>query len=496
MKFADFGLKFGFCTPPSQFDWKCYCYLRKVLFVDYPAALAKIRAKYHTIHLADDGSRHIRQLIREHGPQDYGAYCEAGQVYLFGQSNRAMKKAFDTFCQWARRCEPEFDLPTEGIIFCETLDNADSVWSEVASLLPSACKTVRVYHAGDGCLQQCYRAGNSASYFSGRARLEHGGWSPVWENSLSGNLFCEYRKEGKSAFLSYISCQGTLQVTTGKATPWIDLPAKPAICEPLLVQPWVRTGMCEILRLPDGRFILIDGGLPDCAEHMIDEMRRIDVRGEEKIEVAAWIITHAHVDHYGVLKEVAAKYADKLRVTQFIYNIPDDSETVFCENRDTSMRAVMEAALPALGNPPVCKIHAGAVLEIGAAKLEFLNTHEDRNTPYHEQMNDTCSVCRLTLGGKRILITGDMYPDGARLVEAMYGDSLGCDVLQVPHHGYRNAATASFFAECRPTVALIPMHGTVQKQESICETVARLQQGGAGKIEVTREDETAIEIPL
>ena len=497
MFISDFGLKLQFQMPPKPFDWKCYNYLRKALFADYHHSLSKVRERYDTIHFGTDGSAITKQLLREHDALAYGAYCENRNLYLFGQTNEALQKAFDEFCRWARREEKEYDFPEQGFLFCGSLNNANNVWKELSAITPSNDRRIRVYNCGDDSLQQCYRANSSVSYYTSKKRLEKIGWKKLWENSIAENLFCEYRKEGNSVYLSYIPCQKTLQITSGNATPWIDLPVQTAVCKPLLLQPWITIGMGEILRLPDGRFILIDGGdITGCAQEMLNTMRRYDILGERKMEVAAWIITHAHDDHYGALTEFAEKYADQLHVTQFIYNIPDGSETVFCENRDNSMREVMKKIFPTFGNPPVCKIHAGAVVRIGEAQITFLGTHEERNVPYLEQMNDTCTIFEVALGGKRILFTGDLYSGGATFLESMYGSNLKCDILQVPHHGHCNSANESFFARCRAKTALIPMCGTIQSPASIQTTVKRLQKGGTEEILITKNDKSAIEISL
>ena len=71
------------------------------------------------------------------------------------------------------------------------------------------------------------------------------------------------------------------------------------LCTPLLTM--VDTfdfGLSFVLRLTDGRFIVFDGGWEtrDYAERLMAVLKKQCVT--EKITIAAWIMTHPHIDHY------------------------------------------------------------------------------------------------------------------------------------------------------------------------------------------------------
>ena len=63
-----------------------------------------------------------------------------------------------------------------------------------------------------------------------------------------------------------------------------------------------------LIRLTDRRFVIVDGGFnrSDSASLLLKAMKEQSTGYlcREKITVAAWIITHAHGDHSGVLKHI------------------------------------------------------------------------------------------------------------------------------------------------------------------------------------------------
>jgi competence protein ComEC len=67
--------------------------------------------------------------------------------------------------------------------------------------------------------------------------------------------------------------------------------------------------------------------------------------------------------------------------------------------------------------------------------------------------NDASLVARLTMGGVRVLVTGDLEAPGEAALLAS-GLLLRAEVLQLPHHGSRTSSSPAFLQAVQPVIAL------------------------------------------
>ncbi len=78
----------------------------------------------------------------------------------------------------------------------------------------------------------------------------------------------------------------------------------------------------------------------------------------------------------------------------------------------------------------------------------------------HGSRNDRSLAVRITVGGRRVLLPGDLEADAETRLIASQVD-LRADVLALPHHGSRSSSTQRFLAAVAPSIALVsaPCHG-------------------------------------
>jgi len=69
--------------------------------------------------------------------------------------------------------------------------------------------------------------------------------------------------------------------------------------------------------------------------------------------------------------------------------------------------------------------------------------------------NRACQVVRVTVGGRRLLLTGDLERRGEAALVAAAPGALACDLLKLGHHGSRTSSTASFLRAARPRWVVI-----------------------------------------
>lgn len=76
-----------------------------------------------------------------------------------------------------------------------------------------------------------------------------------------------------------------------------------------------------VLRLSDGRFVVFDGGMPDDFIKVYDILKAQNVRDGKPV-VAAWFLTHGHVDHIGAMLQFISTYSNKVDIQAFVHNLP------------------------------------------------------------------------------------------------------------------------------------------------------------------------------
>jgi hypothetical protein len=215
-------------------------------------------------------------------------------------------------------------------------------------------------------------------------------------------------------------------------------------------------GLSYAIRLLDGRFIIFDGGW----EFEPDADKLMAVLSEqspyEKPIIAAWIMTHPHIDHYRCYLAFHKKYADAVVIERFIYNFPDaepDEERLpdimkRYKNIERFFLDVNESGAK------VYKAHTGQVYELGGAKMEVLSSPDDTYVVPIRCFNTQSLVIKMTLAGQTILWTADCYLKEATLAER-WGDYLKSDILQAPHHLFTGGDKETY-ALIDPNTCLVP----------------------------------------
>ncbi len=201
-------------------------------------------------------------------------------------------------------------------------------------------------------------------------------------------------------------------------------------------------GMCYIIRLADGSFIIVDGGVDTTKEKYEDRIYSVlrkQAPDPDNIVIAAWIFTHAHDDHVDIFEFFCESYADKVTVERFIYNFPSDEQAANIWepvwNRSDNVRACIEEYF---SETPVTKAHPGQEFYIRNAKINILFTLD----VYEKKLRDfniSSVVFTLEADDKRMIFLGDHdvnHDDGINTLAKLYGSStLKSDIVQIAHHG-------------------------------------------------------------
>jgi beta-lactamase superfamily II metal-dependent hydrolase len=206
--------------------------------------------------------------------------------------------------------------------------------------------------------------------------------------------------------------------------------------------------MSFVVETADGKLIVIDGGMPGDAQHLLDTLRRLS--GSEKPYVDAWFLTHNHIDHTGALITLLKKQTDAFEVGAYYYNFPSDQFLTRYEpgtiGEYEEFRSVKSAVAPKSET-----ITQGDVYEFGEARFDVLYTTDPAFT--ENVVNNSSSVLKMTLGGKTVLFLGDLGIEGGEKLLATHGKALKSDYVQMAHHG-QNGVTRPVYEAAAPSACL------------------------------------------
>ena len=194
----------------------------------------------------------------------------------------------------------------------------------------------------------------------------------------------------------------------------------------------VGQGDCEIIRLEDGRNILIDAGTNEGEDELV---KKIKDYGIEKFDVV--IATHPHEDHIGGMDAVIDNFdigcvymPDVVTTTKTFENLLDS-----IENKNLEVK----------------KAKAGvSVINEENISMVFVAPNSDK----YDDLNNYSAVLKFTYGKCSFLFTGDAekLSEKEMLENSM---DVSADVLKVGHHGSSTSSGKNFIEAVNPEYAII-----------------------------------------
>ncbi len=276
-------------------------------------------------------------------------------------------------------------------------------------------------------------------YFAYLASLSKDGYEKREEYSLGTSAVAIFERGGDMLHTVYFPEIREARVVTEPSSAYLSFSdsQRAARVSPLMTQIDLEDfGTSVVFRLPDGRFIIYDGG----REFELDADKLVQCLREQspdgKPTVAAWIMTHPHCDHYRCFVTAYEKYPDAFTVQRFIYNFNDlgesDFERVPGLRKEAEWIERFEACVKRTG-AAVYRAHTGQVYEFSGARLEMLSTPDDTLLTPVTDINSLSLVVKMTVAGQVIMMCADAFL-GAMNLAGRYGEYLKSDILQPPHH--------------------------------------------------------------
>jgi beta-lactamase superfamily II metal-dependent hydrolase len=301
-------------------------------------------------------------------------------------------------------------------------------------------------------------------YRSYLEKLEESGFVEYTTNEIVDNLFATYTNNKYTINAGYYDYESSARIIIEPLAKPVGLKSDNVYTAVTTSQitgigleykksdgSYASNGLSILIRLTDGRFVIVDGGFnrSDSASLLLKAMKEQStgyLKPGEKITVAAWIITHAHGDHSGVLKHIGV-LTSSVKVEKFLVNFIADSE------RTKAMQAypsnwtsgegggyVDTFTAASIFGADVQWVHVGQVIYIADLTMEILYTIESFGPKVCNAFNTTSLVIKMTFGEgdekTTFMMTGDATGNALEICARMFGEYLRSDIVQVAHHGY------------------------------------------------------------
>ena len=198
---------------------------------------------------------------------------------------------------------------------------------------------------------------------------------------------------------------------------------------------------------PQGRVAVVDGGHVEDGEALGKLLQSLGG------VVSRWFITHNHDDHWGALYGIMTRHpelAPKIEALHYAFP-PDDwfrQHEPNCCGPSLNFRGQLQK-FKYWPHP----LKKGDVFDLGGLTIEVLNDYDLSVT--RNACNNSSICLSVKMGGKSILVTGDL---GAERSDQLVRDipaKLPHDVVFLSHHG-QCGASRTFYAAVRPRIAIWP----------------------------------------
>lgn len=234
----------------------------------------------------------------------------------------------------------------------------------------------------------------------------------------------------------------------------------------------VGQGDAAVIRFPDKRTMLIDGGIRrayydekkqkqveyDVGERVIEPY--LDVHGIRELDLV--MLTHPDIDHGGGLAYILQNFAVKqvIGISDMVLN----SQTHRQLRRIVKERGISYSY-----------VYAGEIELTPTATLNLLHPVGAASTNLMDKdTNDDSLVMKVSYGEVDILFTGDIGAKGeSRLIASR--QHLRAEILKVPHHGSRTSSSAAFLDAVQPRYAIFSLGKGNRYQFPHADVVARYQ---------------------
>ena len=290
------------------------------------------------------------------------------------------------------------------------------------------------------------------------------------KNETQEYLCCEVGEE--LYYINYYEGIKELYVVRDNSRDYLSFksPCGDVITTPTITQINLEDfGLSYAVRLSNGKFVVFDVGcdFPPDHEKLFNAIKKGS--GTKAPTIAAWVLTHAHSDHFFGFVGFMNTYGEEIKVESMLFNFPEANDTDRFPGLASKDLRISPDASPIVYIPRTYEIinkykiniftpHTGQIYRIGDAVCEIVASMDD-TIHSSTDLNATSTVIRMELGGQVILWGADASFSAAKLHKKQ-GKHLKSDILQIPHHGFgmgNEDVLIESYELIKPTTCLLPV---------------------------------------
>ena len=330
----------------------------------------------------------------------------------------------------------------------------------VASDIPTLDGTNK-YSVGKGA-EMTYGSSTPEKFSAFCDELDEIGFVKLYEKESADNLFATYQGEDIYVHTYYTAYSGKIRVITGPldelAQVSYDTGAEKTYTPYITSIPQPDNGLGLIMRLPDGRFIIVDGGYKN-DDRVYAALRDLVPSG--KITIAAWFITHPHNDHYRGFTDFITNHStdSSIVIERLMLNFanPEDFYAVVDGDKtvEWDVNFIYNTIKEYAPDLTITQVHTGQIIDFGDATMEILYTMEDLMPKELPNINDSSMAIRLKMGGSSFMILGDTCYESGPIMHKMWGEYLKSDMVQIAHHGLW-PSVESIYHDIKAEIVIVP----------------------------------------
>jgi hypothetical protein len=405
------------------------------------------------------------QVMSSFGYNEYGIAVVGKKVVVFGFSTETLDAAVQLFELVAKNnlYNGQLILP-DGMLIKLSMTGATS-----ALQIPAYPAVLQSFvDAGEGGTLIRSSETTAEEFQAYGKALANEGFTLLSQHTAGENIFFTYYKENLTVTCNYHPTNQTADLIVdnekNRPTSAAENQYTP-ITTTLFTQMGlnyiaVDAGMGYIMRLADGRFIVIDGGMDEYEDHkklfeIIRDQHNETGKGGKPV-IAAWFLTHAHSDHYSNFQKFMSSYCP-LYVTleSVVWNMGTTDTNPELQSIASGIRSFFKNNYQ---NIHIYYARTGQRYHIANVTVDVLFTPDDYGTKSVGSQNDSSCYFKITetVSGQTIMITGDSEAGAAAYMVNRYKNGgLASDIMQQAHHGYW-AGSVALYKLINPEIVFWP----------------------------------------